>query len=75
MDEKWSFVLKKEAHCDPKHNDRRGDEWDHVAFDPENRPVLSVVIGMRVHYGRVEYIFRFFGGRITRVGCASRNRR
>ena len=47
MDEKWSFVLKKEAHCDPEYNDRCGDNWDHVAFDPENRLVLSVVNGKR----------------------------
>src|SRR5258707_526725 len=36
MDEKWSFVAKKEKNCeedDPE--DRfRGDCWDHVAFDP-----------------------------------------
>ena len=47
MDEKWSFVRKKEAHCDPGFNSRCGDNWDHVAFDPENRLVLSVVNGKR----------------------------
>jgi IS1 family transposase len=47
MDEKWSFVLKKEDHCDPGFNSRCGDNWDHVAFDPENRLVLSVVNGKR----------------------------
>jgi IS1 family transposase len=47
MDEKWSFVQKKEANCDPEHNSRCGDNWDHVAIDPENRLVLSVVNGKR----------------------------
>ena len=47
MDEKWSFVLKKEDHCDPEFNSRCGDNWDHVAFEPENHLVLSVVNGKR----------------------------
>jgi IS1 family transposase len=49
FDEKWSFVAKKEKHCDPnKPADRRqGDHWDHVAFDPEHRLVVSVVPGKR----------------------------
>jgi len=47
MDEKWSFVKKKEANCDPILDSRCGDNWDHVAFDPENRLVLSVVNGKR----------------------------
>jgi IS1 family transposase len=49
FDEKWSFVGKKEKHCDsadPK-DDERGDCWDHVAFDPEHRLVVSVVVGRR----------------------------
>jgi IS1 family transposase/transposase-like protein len=49
MDEKWSFVAKKEASCDEDDpEDRfRGDCWDHVAFDPEHRLVVSVVPGER----------------------------
>ena len=49
FDEKWSFVGKKEKHCDPaKPEDaRQGDNWDHVAFDPEHRLVVSVVPGKR----------------------------
>jgi IS1 family transposase/transposase-like protein len=49
MDEKWSFVAKKEQNCDEDDpEDRfRGDCWDHVAFDPENRLVVSVVPGER----------------------------
>src|SRR4051812_25918457 len=49
MDEKWSFVAKKEKNCDEDDpGDRfRGDCWDPVAFDPENRLVVSVVPGER----------------------------
>src|ERR1700676_3237118 len=49
FDEKWSFVGKKEKHCDPDEPDdaRQGDNWDHVAFDPEHRLVVSVVPGKR----------------------------
>jgi IS1 family transposase/transposase-like protein len=49
MDEKWSFVAKKEKNCDEDDpQDRfRGDCWDHVAFDPEHRLVVSVVPGER----------------------------
>ena len=49
FDEKWAFVAKKEANCDPLDpaDDRKGDTWDHVAFDPEHRLVVSVVPGER----------------------------
>jgi IS1 family transposase/transposase-like protein len=49
MDEMWSFVAKKEKNCDEDDpEDRfRGDCWDHVAFDPEHRLVVSVVPGER----------------------------
>jgi IS1 family transposase len=42
-------VGKKEKHCDPDDPDdaRQGDNWDHVAFDPEHRLVVSVVPGKR----------------------------
>jgi IS1 family transposase len=49
FDEKWSFVAKKEKHCqadDPLAGEE-GDNWDHVAFDPEHRLVVSVVPGKR----------------------------
>src|SRR5262249_30477380 len=48
-DEAWSFVAKKEKNCDDDDpEDRfRGDGWDHVAFDPEHRLVVSVVPGER----------------------------
>jgi len=49
MDEAWSFVAKKEKNCDEDEPDDRlrGDCWDHVAFDPEHRLVVSVVPGER----------------------------
>jgi IS1 family transposase len=42
-------VGKKEKHCDPDDADdaQQGDNWDHVAFDPEHRLVVSVVPGKR----------------------------
>jgi len=49
VDEKWAFVGKKQRHCDPENprDAKRGDHWDHVAFDAEHRLVLSVVPGKR----------------------------
>jgi IS1 family transposase len=49
LDEKWSFVYKKQAHCDEEDADdhTKGDCWDHVAFDSEHRLVLGVVFGKR----------------------------
>jgi len=48
-DEKWSFVAKKEKNCDEDdpEDQFRGDCWDHVAFDPEHRLVVSVIPGER----------------------------
>jgi hypothetical protein len=39
FDEKWSFVAKKEKHCDHADpiDDYKGECWDHIAFDPEHR--------------------------------------
>jgi IS1 family transposase len=49
LDEEWSFVAKKQAHCDPDDpaDDHKGDWWDHVAYDAEHRLVLAVVPGAR----------------------------
>jgi IS1 family transposase len=49
FDEKWSFVAKKEKRCRPDDPlaGEEGDNWDHVAFDPEHRLVVSVVPGKR----------------------------
>lgn len=40
---------KKEKHCDPDDpaDAQQGDNWDHVALDPEHRLVVSVVPGKR----------------------------
>lgn len=42
-------MAKKEKNCDPDDpaDDHKGDTWDHVAFDPESRLVVSVVPGER----------------------------
>ena len=59
LDEKWSFVGKKQKHCDPQANPAdavRGDNWDHVALDSEHRLVLSVVPGKRTDDKVVELV-------------------
>ena len=49
FDEKWAFVARKEANCDPDDpaDARQGDHWDHVALDPDHRLVVCVVPGKR----------------------------
>lgn len=47
FDEKWSFVDKKEKNVTAKDEHLCGDCWDHVAYDPEHRLVVSLVIGRR----------------------------
>jgi hypothetical protein len=49
FDEKWAFVGKKPQHGDPDDpaDTEQGDHWDHVAFDPGHRLVVSVVPGKR----------------------------
>ncbi|PWR74918.1 hypothetical protein ACKUB1_17005 [Methanospirillum stamsii] len=49
FDEKWSFVGKKEKNCDPcnPNDDNYGDNWDHIAYDPKHRLILSVIPGKR----------------------------
>ena len=74
FDEKWSFVFKKQGHCDPDDpaDDRKGDTWDHVAIDAENRLVISVVPGERPQ--RQEPVTRTADGRrhgIALVGDGS----
>jgi hypothetical protein len=50
LDEKWSFVGKKERRCDPTDEADwfAGDQWDFVALDPDSRLVLEVVVGKRI---------------------------
>jgi len=47
LDEKWSFVAKKEAHIQAGDPKEWGDAWDHTAVDPEQRLLLAVVPGKR----------------------------
>jgi hypothetical protein len=49
VDEKWGFVAKEEASCDPLDPLDRlcGDDWDHTAVDPESRLLLSLEPGKR----------------------------
>jgi IS1 family transposase len=68
LDEKWSFVSKKEKHCDPAAEADlfRGDQWDHVALDADTRLVLSVVVGRRTTENvelLVEDVRKRLGGR------------
>ena len=78
FDEKWSFVGKKEAHCDRAKpaDDLCGDHWDHVAFDPEHRLVLSLVCGRRTEdHSRllVEDCQERTGGRLLALLCSDEN--
>ncbi len=71
-DEKWAFVGKKEKHCDPQDpaDAQQGDNWDHVALDPEHRLVVSVVPGKRTA-DKVEKVVQDFkartGGRLMQL--------
>jgi IS1 family transposase len=49
FDEKWSFAGKKEKNCSPEDPEdaRKGDNWDHAAYDPEHRLVPAAVPGKR----------------------------
>ena len=37
LDEKWSFIAKKEDHVTGADPPEWGDAWDHTAVDPEHR--------------------------------------
>src|SRR5262245_25931128 len=78
FDEKWSFVAKKEKHCNPQDpaDDERGDCWDHVALDPEHRLVVSVVTGRRTAehtHLLVEDFHRRTGGRLMNLMTSDEN--
>jgi IS1 family transposase len=78
FDEKWSFVAKKEKHCD-RHDaddDDCGDCWDHVALDPESRLVVSVVVGRRTEDHTqllVEDFHRRTAGRVMNLMTSDEN--
>lgn len=72
FDEKWAFVAKKQKHCDPDDpvDQRCGDHWDHVAFDPEHKLVVTLVPGKRTRknvYCLVQDFHRRTGGRLMRL--------
>lgn len=63
---------KKEKRCrsDVPEDRRCGDNWDHVAFDPEHKLVVSVVPGKRTRAnvrGLVEDFHRRTRGRVMRL--------
>jgi IS1 family transposase len=69
FDEKWSFVGKKEKHCQPEElaDRQQGDNGDPVAFDPEHRLVVSVIPGKRTEDKTQQLVQDFrarTGGRI-----------
>jgi len=72
LDEKWAFVGKKQAHCDPDDptDAKQGDHWDHVAFDAEHRLVLSVVPGKRTEENTLALVGdvkQRLGGQVPRL--------
>ncbi len=72
FDEKWAFVGKKEKHCDDEDpaDRHQGDNWDHVAYDPEHRLVLSVVPGKRTAKNVAKLVLDFkkrTGGRMMNL--------
>jgi hypothetical protein len=75
LDEKWAFVDKKEKNCDPgREGDLfRGDQWDHVALDPDSRLVLEVVVGKRIAENAVLLLAGVrerLGGRTPELICS-----
>ena len=63
---------KKEKHCDPDDpaDAQQGDNWDHVAFDPEHRLVVRVVPGKRTTEHVQELVNDFqqrTGGRVMNL--------
>ena len=47
LDEKWSFVYRKQKNVSIDDENLTGDNWDYVAYDPEHKLVLEVVTGKR----------------------------
>lgn len=72
FDEKWIFVGKKEKNCDPydPRDDNYGDNWDHIAYDPEHRLILTVIPGKRTAENTQKLINDFIrrtGGKLMRL--------
>jgi len=65
-------VRKKRKHCndDDPDDSRQGDNWDHVAYDPQHRLVMSVVAGKRTAKNIEKLVTDFkkrTGGRIMNL--------
>ena len=78
FDEKWSFVFKKQKNCDPLNpaDDHKGDWWDHVAFDPEHRLVVSLACGRRAEELTLVLVADFHeraGGRLMELMTSDEN--
>lgn len=72
FDEKWSFTGKKEKNCNPEdpNDENMGDNWDHIAFDPENRLIICVIPGKRTAENTRKLVYEFktrTGGQIMRL--------
>jgi hypothetical protein len=61
FDEDWSFVAKKQEHCDADDpaDAQKGDWWDHKGYDPEHRLVVCVVPGARNSENAEETVAQF----------------
>jgi IS1 family transposase len=75
LDEKWSFVRKKQKPCDPvaEADLFRGDQWDHVALDTDSRLVLEIVVGKRTAVNAellLDGVRRRLGGRVPELICS-----
>lgn len=78
FDEKWSFVAKKEKHCDRDNpdDDACGDCWDYIALDPEHRLIVSALVGRHSaeHVGLlVENFHRRTQGRLMNLMTSDEN--
>lgn len=72
FDEKWAFVGKKQKNCKPDdaRDEKQGDNWDHVAFDPEHKMVISLVPGKRTRHNVRKLVADFkqrTAGRLMRL--------
>jgi IS1 family transposase len=75
LDEKWAFVFKKRWRCSERElqEEKVGDCWDHIAFDPEHRLVLGVVFGRREQRNIQKLVLKVkeqLGGRVPRLICS-----
>ena len=72
FDEKWAFVGKKKKNCNDTDlaDSQQGDNWDHIAYDPEHRLVISVIPGKRTAKNVEKLVADFkkrTGGRIMNL--------